>query len=299
MRGGGQVFTLDDDRGAGVAEDEVAVAVAEVHVPGADFRVDHEDGAGLAELDAVDRVLDTEGRRRAGDVHVEAETLDAECGLHLDGDGRIGALQVGTGDDHAIDIGRRLAGAGQRFFRCLDRHLAENRPLVIAALRNARNHALGVEDAGLVGDVAALDAGGLLDEGRAGFGQRLDLTGLDGRGILAVEAVHVGIEGLHQFVVGDTAGRGVKAGTADDDVVHSRSSRIGLDRTDGGTVRRLALANHDHSSASLTRLRASCCTVGRAALKAGRNPRSPPVNAAVSSAFRFVRPSLATLSRDL
>src|SRR3546814_20090936 len=75
------------------------------------------------------------------------------------------------------------------------RHLAENRPLVIAALGNARNHALGIENAGLVGNVAALDAGGLFDEGGAGLGQRLDLAGLDGSGILPVEAMTVGVEG--------------------------------------------------------------------------------------------------------
>ena len=197
LRRGRQIFALDDYRGAGVAEDEMAVAVAEVHMPGTDLGVDHQDRARLAQLDAVDRVLDAERGRRARHVHVEAETLDPQCRLHFDGDCRIGALQVGAGDDHAVDVRSGLAGAGQRFFGCLDRHLAENRPLVIAALGNARNHALGIEDAGLVGNVAALDAGSLFDEGGAGLGQRLDLAGLDGSGILAVEAMNVGVEGLH------------------------------------------------------------------------------------------------------
>ena len=37
-----RVGRLDDDRGAGVAEDEVAVAVAAVQVAGGDLRVDHQ-----------------------------------------------------------------------------------------------------------------------------------------------------------------------------------------------------------------------------------------------------------------
>src|SRR5690606_19489565 len=85
-------------------------------------------------------------------------------------------------------------------------------------------------DTGLVGDVTALDAGSLLDEGRAGFGRRLDFARLDGSGVFGVEPARVGIERLHQLVVGNALGRGVKAGTADDDVMHCRSSRIGLDR---------------------------------------------------------------------
>src|SRR5690606_21187026 len=72
--------------------------------------------------------------------------------------------------------------------------------------------------------------GALLDAGRAGFGHRPDLARLDGRGECGAETAGAGIERLHQLVVGNALGRGVKAGTADDDVMHCRSSRIRLDR---------------------------------------------------------------------
>ncbi|MCY1502878.1 hypothetical protein D9M68_369870 [compost metagenome] len=231
--GGGLVGTLDDHRGGGVAEDEVAVAVAEVQVAGTDFRVDHQDRAGLAGLYRVGRGLDAESGRGAGDVHVVAEALDAERGLHFDGDGRVGALQVGAGDYHAVDIGRGPAGALQGLLRGGHGHFAEDAPLVIGALRNSRRHALGIEDAVLVHHEAALDAGGFLDEGHAGFSQGLDLATLDGGGVLRVEGLHVGIEGGHQLFVGNAVGRGVQAGATDHDIVHGRSSRHWAARSNG------------------------------------------------------------------
>lgn len=57
MLRGGLVGTLDDHRSGGVAEDEVAIAVAEVQVAGADFRVDHQHRAGLAGRHGIDRGL--------------------------------------------------------------------------------------------------------------------------------------------------------------------------------------------------------------------------------------------------
>src|SRR5690606_35705032 len=211
MRRGRQVGALDDHGGAGIAEDEVAVAVTEVHVAGANFRVDHQHRPRLPQLHRVGGVLDAEGGRGTGHVHVETEALDAQCRLHFDGDSRVGTLQVGTGDYHAVDVGGGLARPRQRFFGSLHRHLAQYRPLIVVALGNARNHALGIEDTGLVGDVTALDAGSLLAEGRAGFGKRLDFARLDGSGVFGVETARVGIERLHQLVVGNALGRGVKA----------------------------------------------------------------------------------------
>ncbi|MNF79794.1 hypothetical protein D3C84_620200 [compost metagenome] len=233
MLGGGLVGTLDDHGGGGIAEDEVTVAVAEVQVACADFRVDHQDRAGLAGLHRVGRGLDAEGGRGAGDVHVIAEAVDAECGLHFDGDRRVGALQVGAGDDHAVDIARGLAGALQGLSGGGHGHLAEDAPLVVGALRNARHHALGIEDAVLVHHETALDAGGFLDEGHAGFSQGLDLATLDGGSVLGVEGLHVGVEGGHQLFVGDAVGRGVQAGATDHDVVHGRSSRYWAARSNG------------------------------------------------------------------
>ncbi len=150
-----EIRTFDDYRGGGVAEDEVAVAVTEIQVTGADFRVDHQDRPGLAQLHAVGRSLDAEGRRGTGDVHVETEPLNTQRFLDFDGDGRVGALQVGAGDDHTVDVSGGLAGALQGLFGRTDSHLAKHRPLVIRALGQAWCHALRVEDAVFVHDKAA------------------------------------------------------------------------------------------------------------------------------------------------
>ena len=156
--------TLDNHRRAGIAKDEMAVAVAEVHMPGADLRVDHEHGASLAGTDGIGRGLDAEGGGRTGHVHVEAEPLDTQGSLHLNGNRRVGTLQVGAGDNHAIDIGSGAPGTFQGLGGSLDRHLAENRPLVVAALGDIRNHAVDIENTALVDHVTALDTGRLLDE---------------------------------------------------------------------------------------------------------------------------------------
>jgi len=76
VRRGGQVGPLHQYRGGGITEDEVAVAVTEVQVPGADFRADHQQCAGLTQLHAVGGSLDAERGRRTGNVHVEGEALN-------------------------------------------------------------------------------------------------------------------------------------------------------------------------------------------------------------------------------
>src|SRR5690606_41425658 len=110
VRRGGLVGARDDHRGGGVAEDEVTVAVAEVQVAGADFRIHQQHRARLAQLHGVGGGLQAEGGRGTGDVHVIGEPLDAQRRLDLDGDGGIGTLQVGAGDDHRVDVGGGAAG---------------------------------------------------------------------------------------------------------------------------------------------------------------------------------------------
>ena len=85
---------LDNHGGGDVAEDEVAVAVAEIQVAGADLGIDHQHGLGRTGGHEVGGRLDPECRRRAGDVHVERKAFDAQRLLHFDGHGRIGALHV-------------------------------------------------------------------------------------------------------------------------------------------------------------------------------------------------------------
>ncbi len=180
----------------------------------------------LAQLHAVGGGLNTKRRRGAGNVHVKTETCDAQGFLDFDGDGRIGALQVGAGDDHTVDVRCGLAGALQGLFGRTDGHLAQHRPFVVRTLRQAWRHALRVEDALLVHDKAAFDPGRLFDEGCAGLGQRLHVAALDSVGVVGIELADVSIERLHQLFVGDAVGRGVQAGAADDDVMHGRFSNL-------------------------------------------------------------------------
>ncbi|MNM48521.1 hypothetical protein D3C81_595070 [compost metagenome] len=194
MRGDCLVGAFDQHRRGGVAEDEMAVAVTEVQVTGADFRVDHQHRAGLAQLHAVGGSLDTERGRRAGHVHVERKTLDAQFLLHFDGNGRVRALQVGAGDDHAVDIGCGTAGTLQGLTGSGHGHLAEDRRLIVGALWQARLHALWVEDAGLVHHEAALDARSLLDERGIGKRRGFQLTALDGSGVIEVVLLRPGVE---------------------------------------------------------------------------------------------------------
>ncbi|MNM83295.1 hypothetical protein D3C81_953520 [compost metagenome] len=218
------VDALDDHRGSRIPKDEVAVAIAEVQVAGADLRVDHQHRTGLAELHGVARRLQAEGGGRTGHVHVVAEALDTQRRLHFDGNRRVGALQVGAGDDHAVDIRRGAAGTLQRFFRRGGGHLAKDAPVVVAALGNARSHALRIEDTGLVHHETALDAGSLLDEGRARLALRFQLVLGDCLGVLLVVLADVGIEGFHQLIVGDAEWRGIQTGSADHDFMHGQSS---------------------------------------------------------------------------
>lgn len=202
----------------------MAVAVTEVEVAGAHFGVDHQHRPRLAQRYAIGGGLDAEGGRRAGHVHVEGKALDTQCLLHFDGDRRVRALQVGAGDDHPVDIGRRSACALQGLAGSGHGHFTQHRRLIVAALGQARLHALRVEDTGLVHDKAALDARGLFDKRRVGERRRLDFTALDGGSVVLVELLRPGIEGSHQLFVGNALGRGVQAGAADHDVMHGRSS---------------------------------------------------------------------------
>src|SRR3989338_9112747 len=220
---GGLIGTLDDHRRCSITEDKVAVAVTEVQVAGADFRVDHQDRAGLTQLHAVGRSLDTEGGGGTGHVHVITETLDAQCGLHFNRHGRVGALQVGASHDHPVDIGGSLAGTGHGVLGGAYGHFAEDAPVFIAALRQARRHARGIENAGLVHDKAALDARGFFDEATARLAQRFDFTAGNGRGVVGIELLDEGVERLDQLIVGNTVCRGIEAGTTDHDVMHSHS----------------------------------------------------------------------------
>ena len=92
MRAGGAVGCLENDRGAGIAKNEVAVAVAEIQVAAGDFGIKHQYRARLAALYGRHRGLNAEGGRGTGHVHVKAVAVDAQRFLYLDRHGRVGAL---------------------------------------------------------------------------------------------------------------------------------------------------------------------------------------------------------------
>ncbi len=85
---------LDHEGRCHIAEDEMAVAIAEVQMPRTDFGIANQYRARMSGRHHVRGGLKPEGGRGAGDIHVEAEALNAECVLHLHRHRGIGALHV-------------------------------------------------------------------------------------------------------------------------------------------------------------------------------------------------------------
>jgi len=204
----------------------MAVPVFPFLVTRGDLGVDHQHALGRAIAHGIDGLLQAEGGGRARHVHVKGITARANGVLNLDGDGGVGALQVGAGANHAVHIGTGLAGCSQRLLGSFDTDLGQHGELVIAALLEARVHALGVEDAGLLHDVTALDAGRLFDELDAGMGQRLNGARFDLGRMFRVEEIDVSIERRHQFGVRDGVRRRVEAGSADDNCAHGNQGQM-------------------------------------------------------------------------
>ncbi len=80
--------------------------------------------------------LEREGGGRAGDVHVEAEAVDAERVLHFHRHGGIGALHVGGADEDTIDVGRFAVGGLQGIACRRDGHLGQDGDLVVRPFRD-------------------------------------------------------------------------------------------------------------------------------------------------------------------
>jgi hypothetical protein len=181
-------------------------------------------------LDRRHRVLDAEGGRRARHVHVVAVARDTERALHLDGDGRVGALHVAARDHDHVDVGRRAPGPLVRLAGGGHGHLGLQRDLLVAALGDARDHARRVEDAVLLHHIARLDAGDFFDELGARRLQRGALPRGDRVGVLGVEAGGVRVEAVDELFVRNRKRRRVQAGSADDDWLHGlpfKGGRIG------------------------------------------------------------------------
>ena len=106
---------------------------------------------------ALTAMFQREGGRRTRDVHVETRSPgDAQRALDLDGHRRVGALHVGRGADHRVDVGWATC---ERPRALQPLQPPPSRPASKAALLGARRklraHALRIEDACLVHHVAA------------------------------------------------------------------------------------------------------------------------------------------------
>ena len=198
---------LDDERDRRVAEQEVAVALAPVHVRRRQLGTDDERAAGVAELDrlvSLDRRAD--GGRTA-ERHVEAVAVRADRVEHLDRERRILALQIGRAEHDEIDVLADAARLLERDLRGLDGVLRLDRDLRLRAIRNVRAHPLGIEDAGLVLDVAVLDSRRADDELGARVLERFARAGRDRVGVLGVVAADELVEGSDQLVVDEVGVR--------------------------------------------------------------------------------------------
>lgn len=121
------------------------------------------------------------------------------------------ARHVGGGDDDKIDLPRFTTGGDQRLLGGRHRHLHHDGGLIVRALRHERLHDVGIKHPLAAHQIAALDAGGLLDElaARVLFGRQLPC--IDGGGVLLVVEIHVLVEGRHQRFIADGKGRGIEA----------------------------------------------------------------------------------------
>ena len=173
--------------------------VAEIEMPGDDLRRHHQHAPLRAGAHQVEGDMQAGGRRGAAERHVEGGTLRAERILDLDGDCRIGPLVMRGRADHHVDVGGLEAGMIERPLRRLHAELGHDRELEIVARRDARRHALRIENAVEHQHVALLHAGGVEDELGVGFLQQR-LAGAGADGILRVDPC---VEARDQFIVGD------------------------------------------------------------------------------------------------
>jgi hypothetical protein len=147
--------------------------------------------------------------------------------LQLDGHCRIRPLQVRAAHDDAVD----LVGAPTGLGKCLGDggqcHLGLQAQLVLSPQRQVRAQPIGIEDAGLLHHVTAVDARRLLDE--LGIGQRtgLQFAPLDLARVVRVPRVDRNGERRGELVVADRERRREEAGACDDDAVGHLSTLPG------------------------------------------------------------------------
>ncbi len=200
----------------------MTVAIAEVEVPRAYLRVDHQHRIRRSRRDVIYGRLDPKGCRRTRNIHVEREAADPERGLDFDGDCRISALHIGRRAQDSANPFARFAPALERLFGGFHANLRQNGDLLVRALRNSRPHQRWIEDARLLDHVARLDTRRLLDELDGRREKRLQASLGDGLGIFGVEPLHISVEGGHQLGVRDAVGRRIESGRGNDCRAHGK-----------------------------------------------------------------------------
>ena len=177
----------------------MCLPVAEIEVSGDDFRRHHEHPPLRARAHQVERHVQPRRGGRAAEAHVEGSARRAQRLLDFDGDRRIGPLLVRCGADHHVDLGRFDSCVIERLLRRGDAEFGHDGQFVVAALGNARRHAVGVEDACGFEHMPVFHAGCIFDEFDAGTRQRIEALRLAPDILFR----HPGVEAGHQLVIGD------------------------------------------------------------------------------------------------
>ena len=231
------VIGLHDHRRRRVAEDKMNFA-ARMHIDaGHQFGRADQDAPGLSGADhRVGNVQPVE-RRRAGHGEVEGKAGGADRVLDFARQARKIALLGRGRDDHPVNVLAFIAGSLEGGAGRTQRKLGLDRKLPDRSRCNCGHHAVDVQYAVFLVDMAALDAGCGDDEVRTRQGHRLDRSGSNGFGVGLVEAVCIRVVAGDEFVIVDDVGRSPIAGRPDEAVLHGSRlfpSRIDFSVNHGG-----------------------------------------------------------------
>ena len=208
----GDCLVFYQHSGGDIAKYEVAVTIAPVEVTRGNLWADHQHALCISGADVIGRGLDSEGRRRACDIHVEAKTVDPQCLLDLDCHCGIGPLHIRGGAEHSIDI-RRITACP---LKCLESGLypyfRKDRDILVGPFLPTRCHDIRIEDRRLGHDMACLNPARLLDEFDRTRLQGLHLARLDRCSIGSVEALNIAVEAFDELFIGDAVLRGKQPG---------------------------------------------------------------------------------------
>ena len=159
--------------------------------------------------------------------------MNAQCGLNFHAHGRVRPLHIGSSANQAVHIRGGFAGGFQCLLAGQYANFGHHGNLAVRTRRKARTHTLGVQNALLFHDVAALYAGGFFDELDARFSQCAVCAGGNCIGMQLVFQRGVVVIGLHQLFVANGVRRCKQACAADSNAMHRFSLIFGSARAQG------------------------------------------------------------------